>query len=329
MAALLEKAYSWGFVSGRVNVLERGLLTQDFYQSLLAHQRTEDLLRHLQETPLRDAVNAAGTWVDWSAIIDQHFYEQVASLRKDCPDERLPDLFLLQGDYQNLKRALTKRAVYPFPHAVLTQELLASVAACDLIALPEPYKALAQEAVEHLDAGKSIAELDIKLDAAYLRHLLESVRALKVPLITEYFEAYVLARAALVLWRSFLAGNSLSAPAAALLPMDNLTQPIRDLVAAADPKQWGGVIPGKLGEVFNAHVESDDADAAQRLELAANDYLVSLARRGVGQVFGPERVFSYICELALQAYNLKVVVCGRLSKIDAEVLKRRLRKSHA
>ena len=129
MAALLEKAYSWGFVSGRVNVLERGLLTQEFYQSLLAHQRTEDLLRHLQESPLRDAVNAAGTWVDWSAIVDQHFYEQVASLRKDCPDVRLPDLFLLQGDYQNLKRALTKRTVYPFPHAVLTPELLASAAA--------------------------------------------------------------------------------------------------------------------------------------------------------------------------------------------------------
>lgn len=329
MAALLEKAYSWGFVSGRVNVLERGLLTQDFYQSLLAHQRTEDLLRHLQESPLRDAVNAAGTWVDWSAIVDQHFYEQVASLRKDCPDVRLPDLFLLQGDYQNLKRALTQRAVYPFPHAVLTPELLASAAAGDLISLPGPYKALAQEAVAHLEAGKSVSDLDTMLDAAYLRLLLESVRALKVPLITEYFEAHVLVRSALVLWRSFLAGNLLSAPAAALLPMDDLTQPIRDLVAAADPKQWTGVIPGKLGEVFNAHVESDDADAAQRLELATNDYLASVARRGVGQVFGPERVFSYICELALQAYNLKVVVCGRLSKIDADVLKRRLRKSHA
>ena len=89
------------------------------------------------------------------------------------------------------------------------------------------------------------------------------------------------------------------------------------------------MIPGKLGEVFNAHVESDDVDAAQRFELGANDYLASIARRGVGQVFGPERVFSYICELALQAYNLKVVVCGRLSKIDADMLKRRLRKSHA
>ncbi|MCC6154649.1 MAG: V-type ATPase subunit [Candidatus Hydrogenedentes bacterium] len=329
MAALLEKAYSWGFVSGRVNVLERGLLTQDFYQSLLAHQHTEDLLRHLQETPLRDAVNAAGAWVDWSAIIDQHFYEQVASLRKDCPDVRLPDLFLLQGDYQNLKRVLTQRAVYPFPHAVLTPELLASIAAGDLIGLPEPYKVLAQDAVGHLEAGRSIAELDTMLDAAYLRHLLESVRALKVPLIAEYFEVHVLVRAAVVLWRSFLAGNSLSAPAAVLLPLNNLTQPIRDLVAAADPKQWAGVIPGKLGEVFNAHVESDDVDAAQRFELAANDYLASIARRGVGQVFGPERVFSYVCELALQAYNLKVVVCGRLSKIEADVLKRRLRKSHA
>ncbi|MBM3289866.1 MAG: V-type ATPase subunit [Candidatus Hydrogenedentes bacterium] len=329
MAALTQNAFTWGFVCGRVCVLERGLLGLDFYHALLGHAKTEDLLRQLQETPLRDAVTAAGPWEDWSAIIDRHFYEQVASLRKDCPDARLPDLFLLQGDYQNLKRALTGRNVYPFPHAVLTPELLDAAAGTDAFALPVPYREAAQRAALDRDAGKGLADLDALLDTAYLRHLLASVRALDVPLVTEYFHAHVLFRAALMMWRSFLAGRSLSAPAAQLLPLDDLTQTVRDMVAAAEPKHWGGIVPGRLGEVFNEHAASDDPDAVQRFELAANDYLASLAREGVGQVFGPERVFAYICELAAQAYNLKVVVCGRLSRVDADALKRRLRKTHA
>jgi vacuolar-type H+-ATPase subunit C/Vma6 len=328
MAALTQNAFTWGFVCGRVCVLERGLLGADFYHALLGHQHAEDLLRHLQETSLRDDVTAAGSWEDWSAIIDRHFYEQVASLRKNCPDARVPDLFLLQGDYQNLKRALTKQNVFPFAHAVLTPEMLAAAANGDWLALPKPYSETARAALQLLDDGRNRAELDLLLDGAYLQHVLASANAVKVPLIAEYFEAYVLVRAVVMLWRSFLAGSSMSAPAARILPLDGPNQIVRDL-AAAEPKNWGGIVKGRIGAILSEYAGSEDSDAPQRFELAANEYLGELARQGAGQVFGPERVFAYICELAAQAYNLKVVVCGRLSKIDADVLKRRLRKGHA
>ncbi|NUM55852.1 MAG: V-type ATPase subunit [Candidatus Hydrogenedentes bacterium] len=330
MAALTQNAFTWGFVCGRVCVLERGLLGADFYHALLGHLRTEDLLRHLQETPLRDDVTAAGSWEDWSAIIDRNFYHQVASLRKDCPDKRVPDLFLLQGDYQNLKRALLKDAVYPFPHAMLTPENLAAVAGGDVLALPKPFSETARMAMQLLDEGRNRAELDRALDGAYLQHIVASARETKVPLVSEYFETHALLRAIVMMWRSYLAGNSLSAPAARILPLDGpANETVRDLAAAAEPKNWGGVAKGRIGALLTEFASSEDSDAPQRFELAANEYLSEVSREGKGQVFGPERVFSYICELATQAYNLKLVVCGRLSKIDADVLKRRLRKSHA
>lgn len=329
MATLTQNAITWGFVCGRVCVLERGLLGRDLFHALIGQEQPQDVLRQLQDTPLREAAASVGAWVDWSAIIDAQFYEQVASLRKDCPDARVPDLFLLQGDYQNLKRALTKQNVFPFAHAVLTPELLAAAAGGNSFALPKPYSETARKALQLLDDGRNRAELDMLLDGAYLQHLLALANAVEVPLIAEYFEANVLVRAIAMLWRSHLAGNSLSVSAAHVLPLDGLNQIVRDLAAAAEPKNWGGIAKGRLGEIANEYVSSEDSEAPQRFELAANEYLSALARQGAAQVFGPERVFAYLCELAVQAYNLKVAVCGRLSRIDADVLKRRLRKSHA
>lgn len=330
MAALTQNAFTWGFVCGRVCVLERGLLGLDFYHALLGHQKTEDLLRQLQETPLRDDVTAAGSWEDWSAIIDRHFYEQVASLRKDCPDARVPDLFLLQGDYQNLKRALLKQTVYPFAHAVLTPQTLAAAANGDHLALPKPYSETARAGIQLLDEGRKRADLDLVLDGAYLQHLVACAKEVKVPLVDEYFESYALVRAIVMLWRSHLAGSSLSGPAARILPLDGpANQVVRDLAGAAEPKNWAGIVKGSLGSIVTEYALSEEPDAPQRFELAANEYLAEIARAGKGQVFGPERVFAYITELATQAYNLKLVVCGRLSRIDADMLKRRLRKGHA
>lgn len=329
MAALTQNAFTWGFVCGRVCVLERGLLGQDFYHALLGHQHSEDLLRHLQETPLRDDVTAAGSWEDWSAIIDRHFYEQVASLRKDCPDARVPDLFLLQGDYQNLKRALTKQTIFPFAQAVLTPEMLLAAANGETMALPKPYSDTARAALQAIEEGRNRAELDMLLDGAYLRHLLASAHDVNVPLIAEYFEANVLVRTIVMLWRSYLTGTPLSGPAARVQPLDGLDQTVRDLAVAQEPKNWVGIVKGDLGLILSEFVTSEDSDAPQQFELAATAHLSELARQGTGQVFGPERVFSYLCELATQAFNLKLVVCGRLSRVDADLLKRRLRNSHA
>ncbi|MDZ4858534.1 MAG: V-type ATPase subunit [Candidatus Hydrogenedentes bacterium] len=328
MTALVQNAISWGFVCGRIAVLERTLLGFDFYNTLLGHEHSEDLLRQLQETPLRDAVTAAGAWEDWSAIIDRHFYDQVASIRKDCPDERVPNLFLMQGDYQNLKRALTGQTVYPFQHAVLTTEMLNACATRDFLAVPSPYRETAQAAARVIEE-RSLSHLDLVLDGAYVRHLHESAHAVQVPLIAEYYDFYALLRSITVLWRSHLAGGSLSAPASHILPLGELSRIIRDLVAAADPKQWAGIVPGALGVALARHVDAGTADAPQRFEGEAFDLLAEIARFGRGQVFGPERVFAYLCALATEAYNLKLIVSGRLSRIDADILKRRLRKPHA
>jgi len=328
VAALLQNAHAWGFVCGRIAVLERSILGSDFYQTLLAQHRPEDILRQLQETSLREAVTAAGDWEDWSATIDQHFYNQVASIRKDCPDTRIPDLFLLQGDYQNLKRALIGQRLYPFHHAVLTPELLNAAANADFMALPIPFRGAAQAGSLALEKGE-ITGLDPILDGCYLRHLLLSANEIKVPHITEYYETLVLSRILVFLWRGMRTRGLSRAASEHLLPMGSLTETARALINTEDSKNWADVLPTALSRLVSEHAESTSNSSPQQFELAVDNMLFDHARRGQGQVSGPERVFSFLCALATEAYNLKLAVCGRLSRIDGDMLKPRLRRTHA
>src|SRR5690606_41637530 len=94
------------------------------------------------------------------------------------------------------------------------------------------------------------------------------------------------------------------------------------------PKNWGDVLRGTIGAIFREATAVADGEEIQRFEDMTMNHLIELARQGEGQVAGPERVFTYLRALASESHNLKVIVCGRLSAIDAAVLERRLRKYH-
>jgi hypothetical protein len=96
----------WGFVSGRISVLEGKLLPRDFFMNLIAQEHLGDLIQHLQDTFLRDYLMPGTVWDDFSYVCDRCFYEMALSLKGDAPSSLPVDLFLLQGDYLNLKSAL-------------------------------------------------------------------------------------------------------------------------------------------------------------------------------------------------------------------------------
>ena len=172
MVPKIKNNSRWGFVSGRISVLEGRLLPREFFLNLIAQEHLGDLIQHLQDTFLRDYLTPGTVWDDFSDICDRCFYEMALSLRGDSPSSLPADLFLLQGDYLNLKNALTGSSDFPFPFriALSGQSFSRSVTAITVI-FPlfdrEPRQGLPAEAGE-IDP----AILEIILDGAYLRNLL-------------------------------------------------------------------------------------------------------------------------------------------------------------
>ncbi|MCX5768928.1 MAG: V-type ATPase subunit, partial [Candidatus Hydrogenedentes bacterium] len=243
--------YDWGFASGRVSVLEGRLVPTEFFHALVAIEHSDDLLHRLQETQMREYLAPGATWEDWSAITDTYFCDHVASLRKDCPEPTVSDLFALSNDYINLKRALLNLGSYPMAFGTFSEGLLSSVAAGDLTALPREVR----EPLAGFSGGLAAdpnarLALDIVLDGAYLRQVLALGDKLGVPLIRSWLSEMTLARAAVALWRAARVGVNLRLYQQYFLPVAEHTAVLSEMISSGDPQNWGAIIPGEIGDLW-------------------------------------------------------------------------------
>ncbi len=328
MIPLTTDQYDWGFVSGRVSALEGRLLGRDYLVGLLGQRDSRDLFRQLQETALSTVLTPGAPWDDCSGIIDRYFYGQLDSLREDSPDPRVFDLFLGASDFLNLKRALLGGTDFRYPAGELRYEDLTRVAQGDLTALPPALRTEAEALQGDLSEEERRALIDVVLDGAYLRRQRARALALDVPLITEYVEMSILAQALVALYRAYRSGQELRRYRQHFLPLEPWTDTLDRLTVAGDPAAWGDIVGGDMGALLKEAAERPEDEQASYFERRAAERGARIAERGRAQTFGPERVFAFLVALATEAYNLKVVVCGRMGRIDADLLRQRMRECY-
>lgn len=329
MVALTKSQNKWGFACGRVSALEARLMPYEFFVSLALLERTEDLFHRLQDTSLREyMVPGAVSWEDWSAIIDTYVNNTVVSLRGDSPSTALADLFTLSEDYLNLKRAVLNRAPFPFHASLFTEARLAEVASGGTSLLPDVIRPAIAQLSGMGAEGQDAAVVDIVLDGAYLRHYLALAAQVQAPLIDFWARERVLSRAITALWRAARAGRSAKPFQQYFLPIGDLNGVVTDLIAAPDPRTWAGLIPGKIGDLFREALEAAEDEQAPRFEHVVGDYLTDIARRTKLQTAGPERVAGFLWGLWVEAFNLKLVISGKLNRIESDALKNRVRETY-
>lgn len=329
MITLSTEQNEWGFVCGQVSVLENGLLPKDFFASLAGVEKLEDLLHRLQDTPLRDFVTPGASWEEWNDIVDEHFRHEMAAVRANSPSDALSALFMLPGDYLNLKRALLRLGSYPFPMNAFPEDRLAAAAAGDYSLFPQDLRmTLNRLGTNPADDPAARGAVDMALDGAYLRHMLALAAEMDIPMISAYVEDLVLSRAVIMLWRAARAGESLKPFEDHVLPLGAHSHIIRAVLSGGDPRSWGALIPGRVGDCFRQAAETAEEEPVQEFELLVSNYLIDFAKRAKLQTMGPERVAGYFVGLRAQVFNLKLVISGRFNGIDPEMLKRRLRECY-
>jgi len=317
----------WGFVCGRISVLEGRLVSRDFLLGLIAQEHMDDFVPHLQDTFLRDYLAPGAPWADFNALTDRCFYELVMAVRGDCPRTEPADLFLVQDDYLNLKNALLGATAFPFLPGLLSAEQLGAVVNGDTSDLPPLFKEPAMRVLEET-SGADATTVDVVLDGAYLRHLIAVAEEMSIPLITECVMARVLARAIVAIWRAVQLERPPKLYEQSFYPIGAFTPMLAELLASGDPTTWPAIVGGALGDLLSEALDAPEQDQASRFELGAANHVVRLAREGQMQVAGPERVFSFLVGLYAEMQNLKLVVCGRFGHIDKPLLRERLRESY-
>ena len=314
----------WGFVSGRISALEDHFLPREFFMGIITQERIDDIVLHLQETFLGDYLTPGTVWEDFSALTDRCFHDMAISMRSDSPSTIPADIFLLQSDYLNLKNAFSGTTTFPFPMGILSHEKLSAIAHGDFADLPGPVtEAGGFGEGEAYEVFPGV--IDTFLDGAYLRHLLSLAQGLESEMIRTYVNDKILASIVIILWRAVKQGIQTKRYQQYLLPLGDFTSVITELTGIQNPEAWQAVIGGEIGDLFAESMELEMDDQISGFELRATNHLVRIARDGKFQTAGPERVFSFLSGFLVEMQNLKLVVTGRLNRIDQSLLKQRLK----
>jgi V/A-type H+/Na+-transporting ATPase subunit C len=328
MVPKLKNNSRWGFVSGRISVLEGRLLPREFFLNLISQEHLGDLIQHLQDTFLREYLTPGTVWDDFSAICDRCFYEMALSLKGDSPSSLPVDLFLLQGDYLNLKGALTGSSDFPFHFGLLSMDKLISIGQGDQSDLPAPLRE-SETGIAGESGEIDPAVLEIILDGAYLRHLHSIAGQLKSELVSAYIHDRVLSHIAVILWRALKGQQPLRRYQQYLLPLGDFTPVVTELSGMPNTENWPSVLGGVIGDLLLEAFELPRDEQIPGFEHRVINHLTLVARDGKMQTAGPERVFAFLVGLQAEIQNMKLVVSGRLNRIDQTLLRQRLREGYA
>lgn len=323
MLPFIKNRPDWGFVCGRISALETKLLPREFFTLVIEMHHTEDVYQHLQGTLIEDYLDPGVPWDDFSAIADECFYDLATSVRAECPSPVPVDLFLIRNDYLNIKSALSGIDSRFLPGTV-REQVIGAVLDGDYADLPAPFRD------RITGAGIDLGELDESMsdmfvDGAYLRHLLMLADEIDSPLIRACVQESVLGHAVSSLWRVQRQGRDLKQVVDLFLPLGEENPLIMDLAGAPDPAMWPELVGGEIGDVLARALQMPYDDQISTFELKVTNFVLHLSAFARLETSGPERVFAFLMALEAEIQNLKLVVTGKINRINEDILGPRLR----
>ena len=91
---------------------------------------------------------------------------------------------------------------------------------------------------------------------------------------------------------------------------------------------WPSVLEGAIGDILSESLELPKDEQIWGFEHRIGNHLTQIAREGKMQTAGPERVFAFLVGLQAEIQNMKLVVNGRLNRMDQTLLRQRLREGY-
>ncbi len=174
--------------------------------------------------------------------------------------------------------------------------------------------------------------IDLIFDGAYLRYIEDYCKKIEVEIIKRYLKTYQLVKGLEVIRRAMALRLDMNLLNQYFLEWFNQDHLFRKL---AKNTAWSP--EGTLREILvEAHCNTSlqgllsnlFRNISFRYEVVSDDYLLDLLCSVKCIPFGPERVFGYLSGLTTEVFNLKLVLGGKIHRIENSLLKERLRKTY-
>ncbi|MBA4369999.1 MAG: hypothetical protein C0418_00260 [Coriobacteriaceae bacterium] len=317
----------YGFAVGKVRVLETRAFGRATYERLLDAPTFAEQKRILSESPYGRYIEGTETPED----VERGLGEALDAFYGFLDESELPKpvvrFFRVRYDFANLKAALKARVVGVPVTSMLVG--LGTLPAEEFLGhptdLPEPFGSLAAgvEFSERDEGGvEGLAGIDMTVDRAMFAELKKCARTSRSEFLEGLARLYVDVANAKTLVRMRLKGASVTELPDVLVDGGSLTaKDVAELYygSAAD-------LAARLGSLTQLRgINVAEMADPSRLDVVADNVVVAYLRTARAVPVGPEPVIAYVLAREAEVMAVRVLLIGKLSGLDAGVLRARLR----
>lgn len=321
---MTRDALRYGFAVGKVRVLESRVLDRSAFERLVDAPTFADQRRLLSETVYGRYLEGAKTAEQVEAALDAALEDFYGFLGKAELPEPVSDFFRIRYDYLNLKAALKARMLDAPLHGLLMDHgtVPPEMFAGDLSALPDP---LASTAASVKETAATTTVVDALVDQAMFDELGRLARASRSQFLADLAASAVDLANVKTLMRASLAGLPAEEARAMLLKGGSVDADAFESLAGLTPDELAARLV-RIRELkgFSA-AEIEDAG---RLDIELDAVTAAALRRGRRADVGSEPVIAYVMAREAEVATVRTLLLGRLSGLDNETLRSRLRASY-
>jgi hypothetical protein len=174
--------------------------------------------------------------------------------------------------------------------------------------------------------------IDLIFDGAYLRYIEDYCKKIEVEIIKRYLKTYQLVKGLKVIRRAISLRFEMNLLNQYFLEGFEHNHLFRKLVinkAWASEKSLNEILIDTHCDTYQSILTNNlFPKISFRYEVATDNYLLDILRPAKYTPFGPERIFGYLCGLTTEVFNLKLVLGGKMHRIENNLLRERLRKTY-
>lgn len=320
------------FLSTRIRVLERSLLTRERMDRMLDAQTDEEAVKVLVECgyPELTQIDADSVNALLARVRDQVFDD----LYSFAPDPAMIDVFKVKYDYHNLKTLLKSEAMGVSPDRLLVdcgrvspKELREKLETGSSFGGSGALFRAAAEAREVLNASHDPQRCDIILDRAYFREMAELAAGTSSDFLAGYVRLLVDAANLKSLVRVLRMKKTDEFLKAVLFEGGNIG------VSAVLSCMNGASLETVYGmTAFRAAAETGQAAVSggglTEFEKACDNALVEYVSGAKYVAFGEQPLIGYLVARENELTAVRIILTGRLAGLGAESIRERLREAY-
>lgn len=316
-----------------IKVWETKLLNKSFYSKMINSNSLEEVISSLQETPYGGKINGG----NFETRLDDSFKDLCDDLNKTIKNNEIIDFVRLKNDYHNLKTLIKAKVLNKDFSYMLNTNGTMPIDKLEKAIRNENYRDISvnienviKEVFLELDTKKDSQVIDIVVD----RYMFKDMVSIAKKIESAYISKYVKTVIDLTNIKTVLRLKKINKDKAFLsyvfiedgtIPLDVCKNMLLDDFDNMSSRLGVTSYETVVREVIDDYSESKSLSS---LEKRFDDYIMAYVRDAKFINFGVEPVFAYLYAREIEIKNLRIILAGKINKVDSEIINERLRDNY-